>query len=67
VRGQPTVRHQTGQDGQVLAERRKRGTPRRSRALSCFRQAVMGPRRFKIGDITYAAFVPTHYENGYIT
>ena len=31
----------------LLAERRKRGTPRGSRALSCFWQAVMGLRWFR--------------------
>jgi hypothetical protein len=31
----------------LLAERRRRGTPRGSRALSCFWQAVMGLRWFR--------------------
>ncbi|WP_222598588.1 hypothetical protein [Lentzea tibetensis] len=34
--------------GRLLhAERRERGTPRRSRALSCFQQAVFGLRWFR--------------------
>ena len=31
----------------LLAERRRRGTPRGSRALSCFWQAVLGVRWFR--------------------
>jgi hypothetical protein len=31
----------------LLAERRRRGTPRGSRALSCFWQAVLGLRWFR--------------------
>jgi hypothetical protein len=31
----------------LLAERRRRGTPRGSRALTCFWQAVMGLRWFR--------------------
>ncbi len=33
--------------GLLLAERRRRGTPRRSRKLGCFRQAVLGLRWFR--------------------
>jgi hypothetical protein len=33
--------------GPLLAERRRRGTPRGSRALTCFRQAVLGLHWFR--------------------
>jgi hypothetical protein len=40
--------------GLLLAERRRRGTPRGSRALSCFWQAVLGLRWFRDRTAAYS-------------
>ena len=49
----------------LLAERRKRGTPRGSRAVSCFWQAVMGLRWFR--DRTTADALPRDHSDSRAT